>query len=75
LNIDNAGELELECVLRWPMASRAASWASDDKTFSVAILFSDEWLFTIGWECKNFLSKNIQQLYITNNTIIKSNNK
>jgi hypothetical protein len=32
-------------------------------------------LFTIGWECKNFLSKNIQQLYITNNTIIKSNNK
>lgn len=60
LNMERDGELdpELDCRRLWPMASRAASLAMVDRTFSVAMRFS-VWLVTCDWAWSNFRSREI----------------
>lgn len=58
LNMERDGELdpELDCRRLWPMASRAASLAMVDRTFSVAMRFA-VWLVTCDWAWSNFRSR------------------
>lgn len=64
LNMERAGELdpELDCLRLWPMASRAASLAMVDRTFSVAMRFS-VWLVTCDWAWSSFRSREKKKFY------------
>lgn len=64
LNMERDGELdpELDCRRLWPMASRAASLAMVDRTFSVAMRFS-VWLVTCDWAWSNFRSREREKFY------------